>query len=110
MRSHGSAAYAVDGSGATALVGRRCAPGPIGCSGGASAPPRTRRLEARGSEPARPGEPQRTGTSNGRIMNVAVMGTGHIGLVTCVALSSLGHEVVGTDVDGEKISLLTRGV
>ena len=43
-------------------------------------------------------------------MNVAVMGTGHIGLVTCVALSSLGHEVMGTDVDGEKISLLTRGV
>lgn len=43
-------------------------------------------------------------------MNVAVIGTGHVGLVTCVALSSLGHEVVGTDVDGDKISLLTSGV
>ncbi len=43
-------------------------------------------------------------------MRIAVMGTGHVGLVTCVALASLGHEVVGTDVDEEKISLLERGV
>lgn len=43
-------------------------------------------------------------------MNVAVMGTGHVGLVTSVALASLGHDVVGTDVDEEKISLLMRGV
>jgi UDPglucose 6-dehydrogenase len=38
------------------------------------------------------------------------MGTGHVGLVTCVALASLGHDVVGTDVDAEKISLLTSGL
>jgi len=37
------------------------------------------------------------------------MGTGHVGLVTCVAMSALGHRVVGTDVDEEKISLLLRG-
>ena len=37
------------------------------------------------------------------------MGTGHVGLVTCVALASLGHDVVGTDIDGEKISLLSQG-
>jgi UDPglucose 6-dehydrogenase len=42
-------------------------------------------------------------------MQVAVMGTGHVGLVTCVALSSLGHDVIGTDVDAEKIALLSGG-
>src|SRR6266511_2643114 len=42
-------------------------------------------------------------------MNVAVIGTGHVGLVTCVALAHLGHQVAGTDSDGEKIALLQRG-
>ena len=42
-------------------------------------------------------------------MNVAVIGTGHVGLVTCVALAHLGHRVAGTDADGEKIALLRRG-
>ena len=43
-------------------------------------------------------------------MNVAVMGTGRVGLITCVALANMGHEVVGTDVDEEKIGLLSRGI
>lgn len=43
-------------------------------------------------------------------MKVAVMGTGHVGLVTCVTFASIGHEVVGTDVDVEKIELLRRGI
>ena len=43
-------------------------------------------------------------------MNVTVMGTGHVGLVTSVALASLGHRVVGTDVDEEKISRLMEGI
>ncbi len=43
-------------------------------------------------------------------MKVAVIGTGRVGLVSCVALAALGHEVVGTDVDTEKIELLSRGV
>jgi UDPglucose 6-dehydrogenase len=38
------------------------------------------------------------------------MGTGHVGLVTCVTFASIGHEVVGTDVDVEKIDLLERGI
>jgi UDPglucose 6-dehydrogenase len=38
------------------------------------------------------------------------MGTGHVGLVTCVTFASIGHEVVGTDVDVEKIELLERGI
>jgi UDPglucose 6-dehydrogenase len=38
------------------------------------------------------------------------MGTGHVGLVTCVAFSTIGHDVVGTDIDEEKIALLRHGV
>jgi len=43
-------------------------------------------------------------------VNVTVMGTGHVGLVTSVALASLGHDVIGTDVDEKKISLLQQGI
>jgi UDPglucose 6-dehydrogenase len=43
-------------------------------------------------------------------MRVAVMGTGHIGLVTCVTFASIGHDVVGTDIDSERITLLRKGV
>jgi UDPglucose 6-dehydrogenase len=42
-------------------------------------------------------------------MKVAVIGTGHVGLVTCVALAHAGHDVAGTDVDAEKIALLQKG-
>ena len=38
------------------------------------------------------------------------MGTGHVGLVTCVTFAGIGHEVVGTDVDVEKVELLQRGI
>ena len=40
-------------------------------------------------------------------MKVAVIGTGHVGLVTCVTFANIGHDVVGTDVDSEKTELLT---
>jgi UDPglucose 6-dehydrogenase len=43
-------------------------------------------------------------------VKITVMGTGHVGLITCVTLATLGHEVVGTDVDSEKIELLRRGI
>lgn len=43
-------------------------------------------------------------------MNVAVIGTGRVGVVTCVASAALGHEVIGTDVDADKIAMLQRGV
>lgn len=42
-------------------------------------------------------------------MRVAVIGTGHVGLVTCVTLAHLGHDVGGTDVDAERIAGLRRG-
>jgi UDPglucose 6-dehydrogenase len=43
-------------------------------------------------------------------VKIAVIGTGRVGLVSCVAFATMGHEVIGTDVDEEKIDLLRRGV
>jgi UDPglucose 6-dehydrogenase len=44
-----------------------------------------------------------------RGMRVGVIGTGHVGLVTCVSLASIGHRVVGTDTDARKIARLREG-
>jgi UDPglucose 6-dehydrogenase len=46
----------------------------------------------------------------GRPVKVAVIGTGHVGLVTCVTMATIGHEVAGTDVDEAKIELLRNGI
>ncbi len=43
-------------------------------------------------------------------MKVTVIGTGHVGLVAAVCFAEIGHQVVGTDADREKIDLLNRGV
>ncbi|MDQ4143022.1 MAG: UDP-glucose/GDP-mannose dehydrogenase family protein [Actinomycetota bacterium] len=42
-------------------------------------------------------------------MQVGVIGTGHVGLSTCVSLAALGHQVVGTDSDHEKVAMLKAG-
>jgi UDPglucose 6-dehydrogenase len=42
-------------------------------------------------------------------MRVAVIGTGHVGLITAVGLANLGNEVVGMDMAPEKVEMLTRG-
>jgi UDPglucose 6-dehydrogenase len=42
-------------------------------------------------------------------VNVVVIGTGHVGLVTCVTLAECGHAVTGVDCDDTKISLLSEG-
>ena len=42
-------------------------------------------------------------------MRVAVVGTGHVGLVTCVTMAELGHQVVGLDSDPEKVEQLSAG-
>jgi UDPglucose 6-dehydrogenase len=42
-------------------------------------------------------------------MRIAVIGTGHVGLVTGVALASLGHRVAATDADRGKVGDLQRG-
>jgi len=42
-------------------------------------------------------------------MRVAVVGTGHVGLITCVSMAAIGHSVIGVDVDEEKIEMLKMG-
>jgi UDPglucose 6-dehydrogenase len=43
-------------------------------------------------------------------VKLAVIGTGHVGLVTGAALAGLGHDVVGMDVSADKIAGLQQGV
>src|SRR6195952_1897177 len=41
--------------------------------------------------------------------NVAILGTGYVGLTTGVCLAYLGHEVTCVDPDASKIDALQRG-
>ena len=43
-------------------------------------------------------------------MNIAVIGTGYVGLVSGVCLASIGHRVVGIDIDADKVRGLQAGV
>jgi UDPglucose 6-dehydrogenase len=43
-------------------------------------------------------------------VRVCVIGTGHVGLVTCASLAAVGHEVAGVEKDPEKLDALSRGV
>ncbi|MBB5174549.1 UDP-glucose dehydrogenase family protein [Texcoconibacillus texcoconensis] len=42
-------------------------------------------------------------------MNIAVVGTGYVGLVTGVALSEIGHHVTCIDIDIEKVKRMKQG-
>ncbi len=42
-------------------------------------------------------------------MDIAVIGTGYIGLVTAVCLASKGHRVIGVDQDADKVRRLNAG-
>ena len=42
--------------------------------------------------------------------NIAVLGAGYVGLTTAVCLSSLGHSVVVSDTNIEKITLLENSI
>ncbi|MBO1900588.1 UDP-glucose/GDP-mannose dehydrogenase family protein [Leucobacter weissii] len=42
-------------------------------------------------------------------MKLSVIGCGYLGAVHAAAMASIGHEVVGIDVDSAKIASLTRG-
>jgi UDPglucose 6-dehydrogenase len=42
-------------------------------------------------------------------MQVAVVGLGYVGLVTATCLARLGQDVVGLEVDGEKLAALQLG-
>ncbi len=41
-------------------------------------------------------------------MRIAIVGTGHVGLITGATLAGLGHDVVGTDASTEKVAMLRR--
>ncbi len=43
-------------------------------------------------------------------MKIGVIGTGYVGLVSAVGLAELGHTVVGTDVDSDKIEKASQGL
>lgn len=43
-------------------------------------------------------------------MNIAVVGTGYVGLVTGVSLSEVGHTVTCIDIDEEKVLKMQQGV
>ena len=40
---------------------------------------------------------------------IAVIGTGYVGLTTSIGLASLGHEVIGFDLDSAKVEMLQAG-
>jgi len=42
-------------------------------------------------------------------MNIAIIGSGYVGLVSGVCLAQIGHKVICVDVDEEKITKLKRG-
>ncbi len=43
-------------------------------------------------------------------MEITIIGLGYVGLVNAVYLASLGHKIIGFDIDKNKISLLKQGV
>jgi UDPglucose 6-dehydrogenase len=43
-------------------------------------------------------------------MNIAVIGTGYVGLVTGVSLSEIGHQVICIDVDQDKVTKMQQGL
>ena len=43
-------------------------------------------------------------------MKITVAGTGYVGLVSAVCLASVGHDVICTETDKEKLELLSNGI
>ena len=42
-------------------------------------------------------------------MNLSVVGTGYVGLVTAACFADLGHTVIAVDQDPKRIQLLGKG-
>lgn len=45
----------------------------------------------------------------GPVVKLSVIGCGYLGAVHAASMASIGHEVVGIDVDGRKVEALARG-
>lgn len=43
-------------------------------------------------------------------MNISIIGTGYVGLVSGVCFAKLGHTVICVDVDGEKVKKINNGI
>ncbi|MFX7540913.1 NAD-binding protein, partial [Acinetobacter baumannii] len=43
-------------------------------------------------------------------MNIAVIGTGYVGLVTGACFAEFGNDVTCVDVDADKIARLSQGI
>lgn len=43
-------------------------------------------------------------------MQIGIIGTGYVGLVTAVGLADLGHKVIGTDIIADKIDKASQGI
>lgn len=42
-------------------------------------------------------------------MKISVVGTGYVGLVTATCFAEMGHDVIGVDIDKEKVEKLNKG-
>src|SRR5438128_6737859 len=45
----------------------------------------------------------------GQMARISVIGLGYVGLVTAAGLAELGHQVIGVDIDDDKVARLGRG-
>ena len=43
-------------------------------------------------------------------MKIAIVGTGYVGLVSAVCFAELGHDVIGVDINPEKVQMLKDGI
>ena len=43
-------------------------------------------------------------------MGITIIGLGYVGLVNAVVFASYGYEIIGYDIDKEKVALLKQGI
>lgn len=43
-------------------------------------------------------------------MNISIFGLGYVGIVTAGCLSSMGHNVIGVDVNRTKVDMMNEGL
>ena len=43
-------------------------------------------------------------------MKISIIGLGYVGLVTAGCLAEKGHEIIGYDINNEKINMLKEGI